>query len=416
MSETKKSHKILDFDVIKIRNDFPVLNQKIYGKPLIYFDNAATTQKPRVVIDTVSKLYSEYNSSVHRGAHYLSDQMTEMYELARKKVQDFLNAKNTNEIIFTKGVTDSINTVAFSFGELSVKENDEIIISEMEHHSNIVPWQMLCKRKGAGLRVIPFNDRGELLLDEYKKLINSKTKLVAIVHASNSLGTVNPVKKIVAIAHENNIPVLIDGAQAIQHESVNVQDMDCDFYAFSGHKIYGPTGTGILYGKERWLREMPPYQGGGDMIEQVTFEHTTYDDLPAKFEAGTPNYIGAIGLGVVLDYLTNIGLDNIKNYEKKLLNYGMAKLTVINGLKLYGTARNKTCIFSFLLDDIHSYDVGMFLDRMGIAVRTGHFCTQPLWDHYKVEGAVRASLAFYNTFEEIDSLCEALKEIQKMFS
>jgi len=416
MSETKKSHKILDFDVIKIRNDFPVLNQKIYGKPLIYFDNAATTQKPRVVIDVINKLLSEHNSNVHRGVHYLSDQMTEMYESARKKVQNFLNAKHAHEIIFTKGVTDSINAVAFSFGELLVKENDEIIISEMEHHSNIVPWQMLCKRKGAGLRVIPFNDRGELLLDEYKKLINSKTKLVAIVHASNSLGTVNPVKEIVAIAHENNIPVLIDGAQAIQHESVNVQDMDCDFYAFSGHKIYGPTGTGILYGKERWLREMPPYQGGGDMIEQVTFEHTTYDDLPAKFEAGTPNYIGAIGLGVVLDYLTNIGLDNIKNYEKKLLNYGMAKLTVINGLKLYGTARNKTCIFSFLLDDIHSYDVGMFLDRMGIAVRTGHFCTQPLWDHYKVEGAVRASLAFYNTFEEIDSLCEALKEIQKMFS
>ena len=416
MRERKNTHKIFSFDITKIRNDFPVLNQKIYGKPFVYFDNAATTQKPRIVIDTMSKLYSEYNSNVHRGVHYLSEQMTEMYESARKKVQNFLNAKHAHEIIFTKGVTDSINAVAFSFGELLVKENDEIIISEMEHHSNIVPWQMLCKRKGAGLRVIPFNDRGELLLDEYKKLINSKTKLVAIVHASNSLGTVNPVKKIVAIAHENNIPVLIDGAQAIQHESVNVQDMDCDFYAFSGHKIYGPTGTGILYGKERWLREMPPYQGGGDMIEQVTFEHTTYDDLPAKFEAGTPNYIGAIGLGVVLDYLTNIGLDNIKNYEKKLLNYGMAKLTVINGLKLYGTARNKTCIFSFLLDDIHSYDVGMFLDRMGIAVRTGHFCTQPLWDHYKVEGAVRASLAFYNTFEEIDSLCEALKEIQKMFS
>ena len=415
MSETKKSHKILDFDVIKIRNDFPVLNQKIYGKPLIYFDNAATTQKPRVVIDVINKLLSEHNSNVHRGVHYLSDQMTEMYESARKKVQNFLNAKHAHEIIFTKGVTDSINAVAFSFGELLVKENDEIIISEMEHHSNIVPWQMLCKRKGAGLRVIPFNDRGELLLDEYKKLINSKTKLVAIVHASNSLGTVNPVKKIVAIAHENNIPVLIDGAQAIQHESVNVQDMDCDFYAFSGHKIYGPTGTGILYGKERWLREMPPYQGGGDMIEQVTFEHTTYDDLPAKFEAGTPNYIGAIGLGVVLDYLTNIGLDNIKNYEKKLLNYGMAKLTVINGLKLYGTARNKTCIFSFLLGNIHPYDTGMLLDRMGIAVRTGHFCTQPLWDHYKVEGAVRASLTFYNTLEEIDYLYEALKKVQKTF-
>ncbi|MDP3015418.1 MAG: cysteine desulfurase [bacterium] len=408
-------NKISTFDVTKIRNNFPVLNQKIYGKPLIYFDNGATTQKPQVVIDTMSKLHSEHNSNVHRGVHYLSEQMTEMYESARKKVQDYLNAQYSHEIIFTSGVTASINAVAYSFGEAYIKENDEVIVSEMEHHSNIVPWQLMCKRKGAHLKVIPINAQGELLLDEYKKLINSKTKLVAIVHVSNSLGTINPVKEIVAIAHKNNIPVLIDGAQAIQHQKVDVQDIDCDFYAFSGHKAYGPTGIGVLYGKERWLNEMPPYQGGGDMIDRVRFEHTTYDDLPFKFEAGTPNYIGAIGLGAALDYLTGIGLDNIQNYEKKLLDYGTDKLTALNGLKLYGAAGNKTCIFSFLLNNIHSYDVGMFLDKMGIAVRTGHHCTQPLWEHYKVEGSVRASLAFYNTLEEIDYLCEALKEIQKMF-
>ncbi|MBU4480688.1 SufS family cysteine desulfurase [Patescibacteria group bacterium] len=409
------ANKIFTFDIAKIRNDFPLLSQKIYGKPLIYFDNGATTQKPRVVIDTLSKLYSEHNSNVHRGVHYLSDQMTKMYELARQKVQNYLNARYVHEIIFTKGITDSINAVAYSFGELCVKENDEIIVSEMEHHSNIVPWQMLCKRKGAKLRVIPFNEKGELLLDEYKKLINSKTKLVAIVHVSNSLGTINPVKEIVAIAHKNNIPVLIDGAQAIQHERVDVQSLDCDFYAFSGHKIYGPTGTGVLYGKERWLKEMPPYQGGGDMIDRVTFEHTTYAELPSKFEAGTPNYIGAIGLGCALDYLTTIGLSNIQNYEKKLLDYGTTKLLALKGLKLYGTAKNKVCIFSFLLDNIPAYDTGIILDKMSIAVRTGHFCTQPIWDHYKIEGAVRASLTFYNTLEEIDFFCEALKKIQKMF-
>jgi len=415
MDETKNIHKILAFEVTKIRNDFPVLNQKVYEKPLIYFDNAATTQKPKIVIDTINKLLSEQNSNVHRGVHYLSEQMTQMYESARKKIQNYLNARSSQEIIFTKGTTDSINLVAFSFGEACIKENDEIIISEMEHHSNIVPWQIICKRKGAKLRVIPINDKGELLLDEYKKLINARTKLVAIVHASNSLGTINPVKEIVTIAHQNNIPVLIDGAQAIQHGNVDVQDMDCDFYVFSGHKIYGPTGIGILYGKERWLQEIPPYQSGGDMIERVKFEHTTYDDLPFKFEAGTPNYIGAIGLGCALDYLTDIGLNNIQNYEKKLLEYGTDKLMGLNGLKLYGTAENKTCIFSFLLNNIHPYDTGMLLDKMSIAVRAGHHCTQPLWEHYKIEGTVRASLVFYNTLEEIDFLCEALKKIQRMY-
>lgn len=404
------------FDITKIREDFPILSQKVYGRPLVYFDNGATTQKPSIVIDTINKLHSECNSNVHRGVHFLSAQMTEMYEIARQKVQNYLNARSSQEIIYTSGVTASINLVAYSFGEAYIKEGDEIIISEMEHHSNIVPWQIICKRKGAHLRVIPFNDKGELLLDEYKKLINAKTKLVAVVHVSNSLGTINPVKEIISIAHKNNISVLIDGAQAIQHEKVDVQDMDCDFYAFSGHKLYGPTGIGVLYGKERWLREMPPYQGGGDMIERVKFENTTYADLPFKFEAGTPNYIGAIGLGVALDYLTSIGLDNISRYEKELLDYATAKLTALDGLKLFGRAENKICILSFLLNNIHPYDVGVLLDTMGIAVRTGHHCTQPLWAHFKTEGAARASLVFYNTFEEVDLLFEALKKIQGIYS
>lgn len=403
------------FDVTKIRNDFPVLSQKIHGKPLVYFDNAATTQKPKIVVDTMARLYSECNSNVHRGVHYLSERMTEMYEEAREKVRKYLNARQGYEIIFTKGTTDSINLAAFSFGEAYVKENDEIIISEMEHHSNIVPWQIMCKRKGAKLRIIPFNDKGELLLEEYEKLISDKTKLVAVVHVSNSLGTVNPLKEIIAIAHRKNIPVLVDGTQGIQHERVDVQDIDCDFFAFSGHKTYGPTGIGVLYGKERWLNKMPPYQGGGEMIEHVTFENTIYADLPFKFEAGTPNYIGAVGLGVTLDYLQNIGLDNIHHYEQELLEYGTGRLSSVDGLKLYGTTKNKICLFSFLLDNIHSYDLGVFLDKTGIAVRTGHHCTHPIWAHFKIGGSVRASLAFYNTFEEIDYLCEALEKIQKMF-
>ncbi|MFH1575824.1 MAG: cysteine desulfurase [Candidatus Nealsonbacteria bacterium] len=415
MYETKNTRKISVFDVTKIRNDFPVLSQKIYGKPLVYFDNGATTQKPKIVIDTINKLFSENNSNVHRGIHYLSEQMTDMYESARKKVQNYLNAKSDKEIIFTHGVTASLNAVAYSFGEAYIKKNDEIIVSQMEHHSNIVPWQIICNQKGAKLRVIPINDKGELLLDEYKKLINSKTKLVAVTHVSNSLGTINPVKEIVAIAHKSNVPVLIDGAQAIQHAKIDVQDIDCDFYAFSGHKVYGPTGIGVLYGKERWLYEMPPYQSGGDMIDRVTFEHTTYNDLPFKFEAGTPNYVGAIGLGVALDYLTGIGLNNIQNHEKELLKHATTKLMAIKGLKLYGTAENKICIFSFLLKNIHSYDTGTILDKMGIAVRTGHHCTHPLWEYYKIDGTIRASLVFYNTIEEIDYFCEALKKIQIMF-
>jgi cysteine desulfurase/selenocysteine lyase len=403
-----------NFNIQKIRRDFPILKQKIYNNNLVYFDNAATTQKPNIVINTINKLHTKHNSNVHRGIHYLSNEITNMYESAREKIKDYLNAEHTHEIIFTSGVTSSINMVAYSFSEAYIKEGDEIIISEMEHHSNIVPWQIVCKQKGAHLRVIPFNDNGELLLDEYKKLINSRTKLVAVAHASNSLGTINPIKEIISIAHQNNVPVLIDGAQAIQHEKVDVQDLDCDFYAFSGHKIYGPTGTGVLYGKERWLNEMPPYQSGGDMIDKVKIEKTTYNDLPFKFEAGTPNYIGAIGLGMAIDYITNIGLDNIQKREQELFDYATKKLTAIDGLKLYGTAKNKICVFSFLLEGIHSFDAGMFLDKEGIAVRTGHHCTQPLWDHYKVEGSIRASLVFYNTFKEIDSFCLAIEKVQKM--
>ncbi|HOW13160.1 MAG TPA: cysteine desulfurase [Candidatus Pacearchaeota archaeon] len=403
------------FDIKKIRDDFPILSRKIYDKPLVYFDNGATTQKPKIVIDAINELYSEYNSNVHRGVHYLSDKMTEKYEIAREKIKNFLNAESNSEIIFTKGTTDSINTVAFSFGEKYIKEGDEIIISEMEHHSNIVPWQMLCQRKKSILKIIPFNDKGELELEEYKKLITPKTKIVSIVHTSNSLGTVNPVKEIIDIAHKNNIPVLIDGTQAIQHRKIDVKDLDCDFYCFSGHKIYGPNGIGILYGKEKWLQELPPYQGGGDMIDRVTFEKTIYAELPFKFEAGTPNYIGAIGLGIAIDYLNNIGMENIYNYEKQLLEYGLEKILKIDGLKLYGLAKDRACIFSFLLNNIPAYDTGMLLDKMGIAIRTGHHCTHPIWDHYKIEGSARASLSFYNTFEEIDYFCETLKQIKKMF-
>lgn len=402
-------------NIEKIRKDFPVLTQKVNQKPLVYFDNGATTQKPQVVIDTIKKLYSEKNSNVHRGVHYLSGRMTERYELARKKIQNYLNARTEQEIIFTKGVTDSINLVAFSFGERFIKKGDEIIISRMEHHSNIVPWQIICEKKGAKLKVVPFNKKGELLLDEYRKLINEKTKMVAIVHVSNSLGTINPVEEIIRLAHKKGVPVLVDGAQGVQHTKVDVQKMNCDFYAFSGHKIYGPNGIGVLYGKKDWLEKIPPYQTGGDMIEEVKIEKTTYNVLPHKFEAGTPNYIGAIGLGVALDYLEKIGLDNIQNYEKELLAYGNSKLLNLEGLKLYGTADNKTSIFSFLLDNIHPYDAGFFLDKMGIAVRTGHHCTQPLWRYFKTEGSVRASLTFYNTFQEIDVLYQALKEIQKTF-
>jgi cysteine desulfurase/selenocysteine lyase len=404
-----------NLDINKIRKDFPILNQQIYNKPLVYFDNGATTQKPQIVIDEEIKIYSQENSNIHRGVHYLSEQLTQRYEDARKVVQKFINAKHDHEIIFTSGTTESINTVAFSFGEKYIKEGDEIIISTLEHHANIVPWQMLCERKNAILKVIPINEKGELLIDEYQKLISPKTKIVAVNQVSNALGTVNDVKSIINIAHQNNIPVLIDGAQRVQHGIVDVQELDCDFYVFSGHKVYGPNGIGVLYGKEKWLNEMPPFMTGGEMIKKVTFEKTTFNDLPFKFEAGTPNYVSAVSLATAIEYVQNLGLENIAAYEKELLNYATKKLESIEGLRIIGTAENKVSVISFNLDNIHHYDAGMVIDKMGIAVRTGHHCAEPLMDRFNIEGTIRASFSFYNTKEEIDKLYEAILTVKQMF-
>ena len=403
-------------DIQKIRQDFPILHQQIYNKPLVYFDNGATTQKPQLVIDEELKIYSKENSNIHRGVHYLSEQLTERFEQARKTIRKFINAAHDHEIIFTAGTTQSINTVAFSFGEKFVNQGDEIIISTVEHHANIVPWQMLCERKKAVLKVIPVNDKGELLLDEYQKLISDKTRIVSVNQVSNALGTINDIKKIIEIAHHKNIPVLIDGAQGIQHGNVDVQELDCDFYVFSGHKIYGPNGIGILYGKEKWLNEMPPYMTGGEMIKKVSFEKTTFNELPFKFEAGTPNYVGAIGLAAAINYIQDIGIDKIAAYEKELLDYATSKLQSIEGLKIIGTSDKKVTVISFILDNIHHYDAGMVIDKMGIAVRTGHHCAEPVMHRFNIEGTIRASFAFYNTFEEIDKLYEAILTVKKMFS
>jgi len=405
----------MSLDIQKIRKDFPILSQQVYKKPLVYFDNGATTQKPQVVIDEELKIYAKENSNIHRGVHYLSEQLTQRYEDARKIVQKFINVSHDYEVIFTSGTTESINAVAFSFGEKYVKEGDEIIISTLEHHANIVPWQMLCERKNAQLKVIPINERGELLLDEYKKLISSKTKLVAVNHVSNALGTVNDVKKIIDIAHNNNVPVLVDGAQSVQHGKIDVQELDCDFFVFSGHKIYGPNGIGVLYGKEKWLNEMPPFMTGGEMIKKVTFEKTTFNELPFKFEAGTPSYVAAIGMATAIEYLQELGLDSIATYEKDLLEYATRKLDAINGLKIVGTAKDKISVISFNLENIHHYDAGMVIDKMGIAVRTGHHCAEPLMQQFNIEGTIRASFAFYNTKEEIDKLCEAIQTVKQMF-
>ena len=405
----------MEFDVEKIRKDFPILTQKVHGQALAYFDNGATTQKPLQVIETIRKYYEEENSSIHRGLHYLSEKSTETYEKARETVRRFLNAKSTNEIIFTSGSTGSINTIAFSFGEKYIYPGDEVIISEMEHHANIVPWQMMCERKGAKLRVIPFNEKGELILVEYEKLLSDKTKIVAINHVSNTLGTINPAKEIIALAHTRNIPVLVDGAQAVQHGKIDVQDLDADFYVFSGHKVYAPTGIGVLYGKEEILYELPPYQGGGDMVDCVSFEKTTYNELPFKFEAGTMNYIGAAGLASALDYISGLGLENIREYEHSLLEYASRKLMAIEGLEIYGRSSDKISIISFLLDNIHPYDAGMVLDKLGIAVRTGTHCNQPVMDHFKITGTLRASLVFYNTKDEIDRLLDGIQRVIKMF-
>jgi cysteine desulfurase/selenocysteine lyase len=405
----------MSLNVNKIRTDFPILNQKVHGKDYVYLDNGATTQKPVQVIDAVSDFYRTTNSNIHRGVHYLSDQSTKAYEAVRKNVQNYINAKEESEIIFTKGTTDSINLVAFSFGEKFINEGDEIIVSTMEHHSNLVPWQMLCERKNAKLRVLPFDKNGELELDKLPGLLNEKTKLLALTHVSNSLGTVNPVKEIIGLAHKANVPVLIDGAQSIQHRKIDVQDLDCDFFVFSGHKIYAETGIGVLYGKEKCLQEMPPYQGGGDMVDHVTLEKTTYLDAPFKFEAGTSNYVGAVSLGVAIDYINNLGLENIAAYEAKLLAYATEKLEAIEGLTIYGKAKKKTATISFLLENIHHYDTGMILDKLGIAVRTGSHCTQPIMDALEITGTVRASFAFYNTFDDVDRLVEGILKVKEMF-
>ncbi|MCX6158639.1 MAG: cysteine desulfurase [Ignavibacteriae bacterium] len=403
-------------DVDKIRADFPILKHKIYGKDLIYLDNAATTQKPQVVIDSIAKYYSELNSNVHRGVHFLSDKATTAYENSRSRIATFINAKNSYEIIFVRGTTEAINLVANGYGNEFVKEGDEVIVSYLEHHSNIVPWQMLCQRKNAVLKVIPVNDDGELIIDEYKKLLSEKTKIVAVGHTSNSLGTKNPVKEIIELAHNSGAVVLIDGAQAVQHTKVDVRELDADFFAFSGHKIYGPTGIGVLYGKEDLLNAMSPYQGGGDMIKNVSFELTTYNELPYKFEAGTPDICGSIVLGDAIEYVSQVGLDNISEYESELLKYGTDKLKEIDGFRLYGNAKNKASVISFLLEGIHPYDVGTILDKMGIAVRTGLHCTEPLMKRFGIPGTVRASFAMYNTKNEIDALVDGVKKAKKMLS
>jgi len=403
------------FDVEKIRHDFPILKELIHGKPLCYLDNAATTQKPQAVIDSIVKYYSKINSNIHRGVHYLSGTATDAYENARIKVKNFLNASSEKEIIFTRGATESINLVASSFGRNNLNEGDEIIISGMEHHSNIVPWQLIAAEKKAVIKVIPISDEGEIIFEEFEKLITERTKIIAVVYVSNSLGTVNPVKQIIETAHNHNIPVLIDAAQAVNHFPVDVLELDCDFLAFSGHKIYGPTGIGILYGKENLLDQMPPYMGGGDMISKVTFEKSTFNELPFKFEAGTSNIAGAIGLGAALEYVDNIGLDTISVHEKELLDYGIKSLSQVEGLKIIGNAKEKSGVISFIFDNIHPHDIGTFLDFEGVAVRTGHHCTQPIMDRYCIPATTRASLAMYNTKSEIDVLTNGLKKITEVF-
>ncbi|HOJ06454.1 MAG: cysteine desulfurase [Ignavibacteriales bacterium] len=403
------------YDVEKIRSDFPILKTKVHGKQLVYLDNAATTQKPLYVIDKTNNYYNKYNANIHRGVHALSQEATEEFESARIIVKNFINALGKNEIIFTRGTTESINLVASSYGRKNIKEGDEIIISTMEHHSNIVPWQMLCAEKKAKLKVIPINDQGEIIFEEYEKLISEKTKFVSVVYASNSLGTVNPVRKIINLAHSYNIPVMLDAAQAVNHIKIDVQELDCDFLAFSGHKLYGPTGIGILYGKVNYLDGMPPYQGGGDMISKVTFEETTYNELPHKFEAGTPDIAGAIGLGAAIEYVQNIGLENIAHYENQLLNYATNAVSDLQGLRIIGTAKEKISVLSFHLENVHPHDVGTFLDFEGIAIRTGHHCTQPLMRRFNIPATSRASFGLYNTKEEVDVLVRGLTKILEVF-
>lgn len=403
------------FDVQKVRADFPILSQKVNGKPLVYFDNGATSQKPKVVIDAISKYYSEINANIHRGVHTLSQLATDAYEASRNTIQNHLNAKHNHEIIFTSGTTFGINLVANGFTSL-LQAGDEVMVSALEHHSNIVPWQFLCEKTGAKLVVIPMNEKGELVISEFDKLLSEKTKIVTVNHISNALGTVNPIEYIIKKAHGVGAAVLIDGAQATPHLRPDVQALDCDFYVFSGHKVCGPTGVGILYGKEAWLRKLPPYQGGGEMIAEVTFEKTTYADLPHKFEAGTPNIEGGIVLGTAIDYMNAIGFDNIAAYEQELLDYGTKRLQEIEGLTIFGTSENKASVISFNIEGIHPYDIGTIIDKLGIAVRTGHHCAQPIMNFFNIPGTIRASFAFYNTKEEIDIFVEAVKKAQMMLS
>lgn len=403
------------YDVYKIREDFPILSRQVYKRPLVYLDNGATTQKPRVVVDSLVNEYYSVNANVHRGVHFLSQQATELHEASRETVRRFINARSTSEIIFTRGTTESMNLLAYSFGEAFLHDGDEVVVSVMEHHSNIVPWQLLQARKKIVLKVIPMNNCGELLLDDYKALLTEKTKLVSVAHVSNVLGTINPVKEIIRLAHERGIPVAIDGAQSTPHIPVDVQDLDADFFAFSGHKIYGPTGVGVLYGKEELLEKMPPYQGGGEMIQNVSFEKTTFNALPFKFEAGTPDYVATTGLAKALDYCSALGMENIALHEQQLTRYAMEKLSAIDGMRIFGTAEQKDAVISFLVGDIHHLDLGTLLDRLGIAVRTGHHCAEPLMRRLGIEGTVRASFGLYNTLEEIDALVAGIERVRKMF-
>lgn len=403
------------YDINKVREDFPILSRQIYGKPLVYFDNGATTQKPLCVLDAMRNEYLNVNANVHRGVHYLSQQATDLHEAARETVRKFINAPKVEEVIFTRGTTESLNLVVSSFGDRFLSEGDEVIVSVMEHHSNIVPWQLLAAKKGIAIKVIPMTDEGDVIMEEYEKLFNEKTRIVSITQVSNVLGTINPVKEMIRIAHEHEVPVMVDGAQSTPHMKVDVQDLDCDFFAFSGHKIYGPTGIGVLYGKEKWLDEMPPYQGGGEMIESVSFEKTTFEKLPFKFEAGTPDYVATHGLATALNYVTELGLDNIFAHEQELTRYAMEQLKEIPDMRIFGTSQHKDAVISFLVGDIHHLDMGTLLDRLGIAVRTGHHCAEPLMHRLGISGTVRASFALYNTKEEVDALIAGIKRVSQMF-
>lgn len=403
------------YDINKVREDFPILSRQIYGKPLVYFDNGATTQKPLCVLDAMRNEYLNVNANVHRGVHYLSQQATDLHEAARETVRKFINAPKVEEVIFTRGTTESLNLVVSSFGDRFLSEGDEVIVSVMEHHSNIVPWQLLAAKKGIAIKVIPMTDEGDVIMEEYEKLFNEKTRIVSITQVSNVLGTINPVKEMIRIAHEHEVPVMVDGAQSTPHMKVDVQDLDCDFFAFSGHKIYGPTGIGVLYGKEKWLDEMPPYQGGGEMIESVSFEKTTFEKLPFKFEAGTPDYVATHGLATALNYVTELGLDNVFAHEQELTRYAMEQMKEIPGMRIFGTSQHKDAVISFLVGDIHHLDMGTLLDRLGIAVRTGHHCAEPLMHRLGISGTVRASFALYNTKEEVDALIAGIKRVSQMF-